>query len=139
MKNAEKPLAYFFAEKDAHFGLFIVLKLHRESLRQMMQHGRVTHLHVVQVLEELKSIVCDSFDDHGDIKPDNILVDYDFDDETETVTNFRCYLADFGSSGYHHPGGTPIYAGPRTYESDNKDLFSIGRLALELFLEPEGN
>ena len=68
MKNAEKPLAYFFAEKDAHFGLFIVLKLHRESLRQMMKRGRVNRSHRIQVLEKLKPIVCDSFDDHGDIK-----------------------------------------------------------------------
>ena len=46
------------------------------------------------------------------------------------------FLGDWGSAGY--PGGTPMYAGPRTYEYSSKDLFSFGRLALELFLEPQG-
>ena len=69
-------------------------------------------------------------------KPDNILVDYEF--HGGTVTNFRCYLADWGTSGFYHRGGTPMYAGPRTYESNRKDLFLFGRLALELFLEHEG-
>ena len=32
-----------------------------------------------------------------------------------------------------------MYAGPRTYESNNRDLFSSARLALEFFLEHEGN
>ena len=68
-------------------------------------------------------------------QPDNILVDYDFDG-TE-VTNFRCCLADWGTS-YQHFGGTPMYAGPRTYEADNIDFFSFARLALELFLRHEG-
>ena len=31
-----------------------------------------------------------------------------------------------------------MYAGPRTYEKSHKDLFSVGRLALELFLEQKG-
>ena len=35
-------------------------------------------------------------------------------------------------------GGTPMYAGPRTYEEDQKDLFSVGRMASEMFMDPEG-
>ena len=62
-------------------------------------------------------------------------MDYDFDG-TE-VTNFRCCLADWGTS-YQHFGGTPMYAGPRTYELYGRDLFSTARLALELFLESQG-
>ena len=31
-----------------------------------------------------------------------------------------------------------MYAGPRTYEVDRKDLFSFGRLAMELLLKQEG-
>ena len=68
-------------------------------------------------------------------QPDNILVDYDFTDGK--VSNFQCHLADWGSAGEFH-GGTPLYAGPNTFEVKSKDLFTCGRLALELFLEPKG-
>ena len=47
--------------------MFIVLKLHRESLREMLQKGRVSHSVKIKVLEMLKPIVCDQYD-HGDIK-----------------------------------------------------------------------
>ena len=138
--------------------MFIVLPLHRESLRQMMRHqGRVNHAIKIRVMEMLKEQAC-GVGRHGDIKdcwffklnnlltilslfekpnkkPENILVDYDLNDTA--VSNFRCYLADWGSSG-DHLGGTPMYAGPRTYEDTSKDLFSCGRLALELFLQPKG-
>ena len=57
----------------------------------------------------------------------------DYDYNGGVVSNFRCILADWGTFGVHHPGGTPIYAGPNTYETGWKDLFSFGRLALELF------
>ena len=63
------------------------------------------------------------------------MVDYTFDGWT--VLDFRCYLADWGTTGKYR-GGTPMYAGPRTYESDCKDFFTFGRLTLEMFLEPEG-
>ena len=62
-------------------------------------------------------------------------MDYDFDGTT--VSNFECYLADWGTADFHF-GGTPMYAGPRTYARAYKDLFSFARLALELFLEHEG-
>ena len=69
-------------------------------------------------------------------KPENILVDYE--DNSGTVSNFACFLADWGTAGTEHLGGTPLYAGPRTYELEFKDLFSFGRLALELFLDRKG-
>ena len=69
-------------------------------------------------------------------KPGNILVDYD--DTSGVVSNFACILADWGTAGGRHNGGTPLYAGPRTYEEHEKDIFSFGRLALELFLEQRG-
>merc|ERR1712048_866606 len=31
-------------------------------------------------------------------------------------------------------GGTPVYAGPWTFSDFHKDLFSFGRLAMELFM-----
>ena len=64
-------------------------------------------------------------------KPDNILIDYDLNGGV--VSNFSSILADWGTAGGSHNGGTPLYAGPRTYELDNKDIFSFGRLALELY------
>ena len=35
-------------------------------------------------------------------------------------------------------GGTPVYAGPRAYERDNKDFFSFARLVLELYTTEQG-
>ena len=52
--------------------MFIVLKIHRESLRQMMQLGRVNHSIKIQVLEMLKDITTTI---HGDIK--DLLVFHD--------------------------------------------------------------
>ena len=47
--------------------MFIVLKLHRQSLRQMMKQGRVNHSIKIQVLQILKEWL--SVDDlHCDIK-----------------------------------------------------------------------
>ena len=44
-----------------------MLKLHRESLRQMMNQGRVDRSVKIRVLEMLKPLVCgERF--HGDIK-----------------------------------------------------------------------
>ena len=61
----------------------------------------------------------------------------DYDLNGTTVSNFSCYLADWGTSNFHL-GGTPMYAGPRTFDGFNRDLFSFARLASELFLEHEG-
>ena len=69
-----------------------------------------------------------------------MLVDYD--EDAGVVTNFSCVLADWGTAQVwtrnHFFGGTPVYAGPHTFEPHNKDLFSFGRLALELFLSTQG-
>ena len=68
-----------------------------------------------------------------------MLVDYD--ECGGTVTNFRCVLGDWGTANITSVsffGGTPVYAGPRSFEDRLKDLFSFGRLALELFLEQQG-
>ena len=48
--------------------MFIVLPLHRESLRQMMNRGRVSHLMEIQVLRMLKPKILDLNIGHGDIK-----------------------------------------------------------------------
>ena len=52
-------------------------------------------------------------------------------------------VADWGSAwvtedGGTHMGGTPVYAGPNTYNQYNKDLFSFGRLAMELMMDKSG-
>ena len=62
----------------------------------------------------------------------------DYDDIGGRASNFKCVLGDYGTAGENHMGGTPVYAGPNTYDTNNKDLFSFGRLALELFLEQTG-
>ena len=59
------------------------------------------------------------------------------------MTDFRCVLADWGTANMaidfkSFEGGTPVYAGPRSFNSQHKDLFSFGRLALELFLSQQG-
>ena len=59
----------------------------------------------------------------------------------DEVHGFECFLADWGTAyvyGGKYFGGTPGYAGPRSFQPSNKDLFSFGRLALELFLDEAG-
>ena len=48
--------------------MFIVLPLHRESLRQMMHKGLVNHSIKIQVMEMLKKQIVDNAYGHGDIK-----------------------------------------------------------------------
>ena len=132
--------------------MFIVLTMHCESLRQMMAKGLVDHSIKIQVLQMLKAMFAKHGFRHGDIKdfdfkfsqqdfllnfriknqPDNILVDYQV--IAGKASNFKSVLADYGTSAVHL-GGTPLYAGPRTYEIGKKDLFSFARLSLELFME----
>ena len=52
-------------------------------------------------------------------------------------------VADWGSAwvgtdGGVFLGGTPVYAGPKTFDFTHKDLFSFGRLAMELFMNKSG-
>ena len=53
-------------------------------------------------------------------------------------------VTDWGSAnvdifGGRFFGGTPIYAGPNTFEDNvDKDLFSFGRLAMELMMDKAG-
>ena len=124
----------------------------------MMNQNRVSNEVKLDVLEMLRSIVVKGTEkSHGDIKdgwqdyfvvigkwlqpkkPENILVDYDYNNGL--VTDFKCYLGDWGTAFVMYSeifGGTPVYAGPRAYENDNKDFFSFGRLALELFTSEQG-
>ena len=59
------------------------------------------------------------------------------------MTNFKIVVTDWGSTwfGFHSGsffGGTPVYAGPMTFGHNEKDLFSFGRLAMELFMDKSG-
>ena len=69
------------------------------------------------------------------------MVDYDYNGGN--VTKFKIVIADWGSAfvGRYSGvflGGTPVYAGPRTFDSLDKDLFSFGRLAVELMMKKSG-
>ena len=62
------------------------------------------------------------------------------------VVDFEMVVGDWGSGadilggdGGEYPGGTPLYAGPSTFRSSgSKNLFSFGRLAMELMLDKPG-
>ena len=68
------------------------------------------------------------------------MVDYEINGDN--VTNFKMVVADWGSAevgpGGAFFGGTPVYAGPKTFNQTNKDLFSFGRLAMELCMDKSG-
>ena len=68
------------------------------------------------------------------------MVSYELVDDK--VIDFEMVVADWGSAnsgeGGSFPGGTPVYAGPQTYKCFDKDLFSFGRMAMELFADKAG-
>lgn len=56
--------------------------------------------------------------------------------------NFEMAISDWGTSGHYerHYGGTPMYASSQAFNfSTIKDLFSFGRIAMELYLDDSGN
>ena len=74
-------------------------------------------------------------------QPENIFIDYDV--VGNDVTNLEMVVGDWGSAriefdGGRFYGGTPVYAGPFTFDDSDKDLFSFGRLAMELMLDKSG-
>ena len=58
------------------------------------------------------------------------------------MIDFEMVVADWGSAkiedGGQFFGGTPVYAGPQTFNKYDKDLFSFGRMAMELFMDKSG-
>ena len=69
------------------------------------------------------------------------MVDYEYNGNN--VTKFKMVVADWGSAevgnnGRSFFGGTPVYAGPNTFNAYNKDLFSFGRLAMEILMDKSG-
>ena len=72
------------------------------------------------------------------IKPENIMASFDL--VKGTVTNFVFKLADWGTAGGNRAfyGGTPGYASKLMFKPVYKDFFSIGRLALDLFVDKTG-
>ena len=73
-------------------------------------------------------------------KPENVLVDYDV--VNGDVVNFEIAISDWGTAGSRekHYGGTPMYASSTAFqESQMKDLFAFGRIAMELYLDDSGN
>ena len=63
--------------------MFIVIPLHRESLRQMMNQGRVTNSIKKQVLGMLKQHITSvrEYEQHGDIKDFLVLNSVKFDSD----------------------------------------------------------
>ena len=69
-----------------------------------------------------------------------MLVDFDLRPNGD-VDNFEMVVGDWGTAGYKkkHMGGTPMYASRVAFQDDhNKDLFAIGRIAMELYLDESG-
>ena len=68
------------------------------------------------------------------------MVDYELN--VDKVIDFKMVVTDWGSAivgeGGNFFGGTPVYAGPGTFNKHTKDLFSFGRLAMELFMDKSG-
>ena len=60
----------------------------------------------------------------------------------DKVIDFEMVVADWGSAqmelGGEFFGGTPVYAGPKTFNEYDKDLFSFGRMAMELLMDKSG-
>ena len=56
------------------------------------------------------------------------------------VKNFEFKLADWGTAGQNEDfyGGTPGYVSKKMFSSLYKDHFSIGRVAMELFVSKIG-
>ena len=60
------------------------------------------------------------------------------------MIDFKLVVADWGSArvglaGGEFFGGTPVYAGPQTFQMySGKDLFSFGRMAMELLMDKSG-
>ena len=69
------------------------------------------------------------------------MVDYEINGGK--VTNFKMVVADWGSANFRFTGqeffgGTPVYSGPLIYNHRCKDMFSFGRLAMELMMDKSG-
>ena len=68
------------------------------------------------------------------------MVNYELDGDK--VIDFEIVVADWGSAHFEGGGaflgGTPVYAGPGTFSFGDKDLFSFGRIAMELFTDRIG-
>jgi len=78
-------------------------------------------------------------------QPENILVSYELNGDE--VIDFKMVVADWGSAAVAKEagsfcGGTPIYAGPEVLKTNGygiyKDLFSFGRIAMELLVDKKG-
>ena len=92
---------------------------------------------------------------HRDIKPDNILIDYEYDKDTNTLLREpKVYLSDFGLSvqlpcdrqfrniNLSFESGTPLYFSPellsrhRNYD-EKIDMWGLGVTLITYFLETE--
>lgn len=137
----DKPLAYFIVKYDGVRYFVIVMPTHRTDLGRMIHdHWEEVKKVRKQILTGLTEMVCtdDYYRSHGDLKPSNILVDFQLDNNNHLIVDsFKFFVSDFGAAGWleKHYGGTPFYAGPTTFEdSKSKDMYAFTRITLELYL-----
>ena len=64
----------------------------------------------------------------------------DYNEVDGKVTDFVFKLGDWGTAGNNRKflGGTPGFVSKTLYEGWKRDDFSIGRLALQLFVDEKG-
>ena len=152
----DKPIAYFVAKIDdqAEPGgkktYFVIVMIKRKmNLHELLssQHRHlVTNSIRLEILKRLKCLICkdDYYRTHGDLKPQNLLVDFDtainvVNGQEQLVDNsFLLRVTDFGAAGWmeSHFSATPLYASPTCFEDSNmKDIFAFTRLVLILFMQ----
>ena len=141
--NGEK---YLMIEYCNGGDLFSSLKKYREKYGKYLDEKVIQNI-VTQILNGLKCLH-DHAIVHHDIKPHNILLQYDTDEDLKNLNYMKCKfkISDFGLSKYKYGneeksiGGSPLYMEPKLFEDpkneeiDNEkvDIWSLGILTYEL-------
>ncbi len=142
--NGEK---YLMIEYCNGGDLFSSLKKYREKNGKYLDEKVIQNI-ISQILKGLKSLH-DHAIVHHDIKPQNILLQYDNEDDLKNLNYMKCKfkIADFGLSKYKYDnqekniGGSPLYMEPTLFSKDVKDeeienekvdIWALGILTYEL-------
>ena len=142
--NGEK---YLMIEYCNGGDLFSSLKKYREKNGKYLDEKVIQNI-IKQILNGLKSLH-DHVIVHNDIKPQNILLKYDNEEDLKNLNYMKCKfkIADFGLSKYKYDsqdkniGGSPLYMEPNLFSKDVKDneienekvdIWALGILTYEL-------